>query len=196
LWLALRRRSRPSKSLPGGGLPVKASVMQAQADEWIQRAQLALDRLDKRRGKSVTVLDRRDDAYRRLDAARKLRDGQPDDLLAVIGAFVLARQAEGGASRARVHPPCFFDPTHQAGTTPVTWSDDIEVPACKQCARILGKGATPYGLQVWKRSGLIGREHVAYWTLDPEDSVMVATGFGALSDDLPERVAQLQDDVR
>ncbi len=71
-----------------------------------------------------------------------------------------------------------------------------EVPACRECARILGKGKTPYGLQVWKRSGLIGREHVAYWTLDPEDSVMVETGFGALSDDLPDRVARLEDGVR
>ncbi|MEJ1107142.1 MULTISPECIES: hypothetical protein [unclassified Kribbella] len=196
LWLALRRRTRPAKQVPAGGSPVKVEVMQAQADDWIERAQTALDRLDKRRGKSVKDLDRRDDAYRRLDAARKLRDGQPEDLLAVTGAFVLARQAEAGASRGQVLRPCFFDPTHRSGTTPVTWSDDIEVPACRQCARILRKGETPYGLQVWKRSGLIGREHVAYWTLDPEDSLMVETGFGALSDDLPERVAQLQDEVR
>lgn len=193
LWLALRRRKAV---VPAGGSPVKVAVMQAQADDWIERAQLALDTLDKRRGKSVQVLDRRDDAFRRLEAARILRDREPEDLLAVTGAFVLARQAEAGASRGQVLPPCFFDPTHRAGTRLVTWSDDIEVPACKQCARILGKGETPYGLQVWKRSGLIGREHVPYWTLDPEDSPMVATGFGALSDDLPSRVAKLQDRVR
>jgi hypothetical protein len=70
------------------------------------------------------------------------------------------------------------------------------VPACRACARLLGKGKTPYGLQVWKRSGLIGRDQVAYWTLDPEDSVMVETGFGALSDDLPERISRVQDGVR
>jgi hypothetical protein len=196
LWLALRRRTRPAEQVPAGGSPVKVTVMQAKADDWIKRAQLALDKVDQRRGKSVKVLDQRDDAYRRLDAARKLRDDQPDDLLAVTGAFVLARQAQRGASGAQVLPPCFFDPTHQSGTTPVSWSDDVEVPACRKCVRVLGKGETPYGLQVWKRSGLIGREHVAYWTLDPEDSVMVETGFGALSDDLPQRVTQLQDGVR
>ncbi|TCO13481.1 hypothetical protein EV652_12621 [Kribbella steppae] len=198
LWLSLRRRSGGSRraEVPAGELPIPESDMRGRADEWIERAQSALDRLEKRRGKSVELLDRRDDANRRLDAARKLRDGQPDDLLALTGAFVLARQAEGGASRAEVLRPCFFDPTHRSGTTPVTWADDIQVPACRQCARTLGKGTTPYGLQVWKRSGLIGREHVAYWTLDPEDSVMVETGFGALSDDLPDRVARLQDGVR
>ncbi|MEV0282734.1 hypothetical protein AB0H36_01310 [Kribbella sp. NPDC050820] len=198
LWLVLRRRGGGRDSTRGaaGGEPMTVDKMQFRADDWIERAQLALDRLDKRRGKSVKVLDQRDDAYRRLDAARKLRDGEPDDLLSVTGAFVLARQAERGASGAQVLPPCFFDPTHRSGTMTVEWSDDIAVPACQACARIVGKGETPYGLQVWQRSGLLGREHVPYWTLDPEDNVMVATGFGALSDDLPERVTRLQDGVR
>ncbi|GAB2636981.1 hypothetical protein [Kribbella swartbergensis] len=196
LWLALRRRTRPAKRVAAGGQPIAAPDMRARADDWIKRAELALDRLDRRRGKSVKVLDQRDEAYRRLEAARTLRDRQPDDLLGLTGAFVLARQAHRAASGQQVSPPCFFDPTHQSGTTPVTWSDDIEVPACRQCARVLGKGATPYGLQVWKRSGLVGREHVPYWTLKPEDSLMVETGFGALSDDLADRVSQLQDGVR
>jgi hypothetical protein len=196
LWLALRRRTRPAERVTAGGQPIAVPDMRARADEWIKRAEVALDRLDRRRGKSVKALDQRDDAHRRLDAARTLRDGQPDDLLAMTGAFVLARQAQRAATGAQVSPPCFFDPTHQSGTTPVTWSDDIEVPACRKCARVLAKGATPYGLRVWKRSGLLGREHVPYWTLDPEDSLMVETGFGALSDDLADRVSQLQDGVR
>ncbi|MEU4606855.1 hypothetical protein AB0F43_28060 [Kribbella sp. NPDC023972] len=198
LWLVLRRRSgsRRSKAAAAGGPPIEVATMRDRADVWIERAQQAIDRLDRRHGKSVKVLDQREDAYRRLDAARKLRDGEADDLLSVTGAFVLARQAERGASGAQVLPPCFFDPTHHSAKTSVAWSDDIEVPACQACARILGKGATPYGLQVWRRSGLLGRGHVPYWTLDPEDSPMVATGFGALSDDLPERVSQLQDGVR
>ncbi len=198
LWLVLRRRRgvRRSKPVAAGGPPIEVATMRVQADDWIERAQQAIDRLDRRRGNSVQVLDQRDDASRRLDAARKLRDGEPADLLSVTGAFVLARQAERGASGVRILPPCFFDPTHRSATTSVTWSDDIEVPACRACARILGKGATPYGLQVWQPSGLFGREHVPYWTLEPEDSVMVATGFGALSDDLPERVGRLQDGVR
>ncbi|TDD19731.1 hypothetical protein E1218_23500 [Kribbella turkmenica] len=198
LWLVLRRRSGSGRSKPkaGDGEPMTVGRMQVRADEWIERAQRSLDRLDKRRGKSVKVMDQREDAYRRLDAARTLRDGDPDDLLSVTGAFVLARQAERGASGAKISPPCFFDPTHRSGTMPVTWADDVEVPACQACARLVGKGTTPNGLQVWRRSGLLGREHVPYWTLDPEDNVMVATGFGALSDDLPDRVARLQDGAR
>jgi len=48
------------------------------------------------------------------------------------------------------------------------------------------------------RSGLLGhdRKQVPYWTLDPEDSPMVATGFGALSDDLAERITARKDEVR
>ncbi|MFI7059636.1 hypothetical protein ACIBL3_01525 [Kribbella sp. NPDC050124] len=196
LWIALRRKARPKKRFSAEPPPIAASDMRGRADDWIERAQQAIDRLDKRPRKSVKLLDQRDDACRRLDAARKLRDGDTDDLLTMTGAWVLAWQAQRGASGASVARPCFFDPTHRSGTATVDWSDGIEVPACKQCARILGKGQTPYGLQVWKRSGLIGREQVPYWTLDPEDNLMVATGFGALSDDLPERVAGLQDDVR
>jgi hypothetical protein len=51
---------------------------------------------------------------------------------------------------------------------------------------------------VWTKSGLLGhdRKQVPYWTLDPEHNPMVATGFGALSDDLPERIAAQKDEVR
>ncbi|WP_433163508.1 hypothetical protein [Kribbella sp. CA-247076] len=198
LWLVLSRRSGSvrTKRAVAAEEPMNVDKIQVRADEWIERAQRAIDRLDKRSGKLVEVLDQREDAYRRLDAARTLRNGESDDLLSVTGAFVLARQAERGASGAKVLPPCFFDPTHRSGTLSVTWADDVEVPACQACARLVGKGTTPRGLRVWRRSGLVGREHVPYWTLDPEDNVMVATGFGALSDDLPERVAQLEDGVR
>jgi hypothetical protein len=193
-----RRRRRPTTRKDSVEKPIDVPAMQLRADEWITRAEQALERLEKRRNNSVELLDHRDDAHRRLDAARTLRDGQPDDLLAVTGAFVLARQAERVAGGIQVLPPCFFDPTHRSGMTQVTWSDDIEVPACRQCAETLGRGATPRGLQVWKKSGLLGldRRPVPYWTLDPEESPMVETGFGALSDDLAERVAQVYGGVR
>ncbi|WP_185759247.1 hypothetical protein [Kribbella jejuensis] len=203
LLIGLRRRHRvtkrskarpPAKDDP----PIEAWDVQLKADDKITAAERAVARLGKRRNRTTEQLDQRDDAYRRLDAARTLRADHPDDLLAAAGALVLARQAERGASGAAVQPPCFFDPTHNPGTATVDWSDDVEVPACQQCASVVRRGKTPRGLRVWSRSGLLGhdRKQVPYWTLDPEDNPMVASGFGAVSDDLPERVAAWKDEVR
>ncbi|HWD84006.1 MAG TPA: hypothetical protein VG497_34125 [Kribbella sp.] len=204
LLIGLRRRRRTTRPGKRGKPPAKdeppidAWDVQLKADDRIKAAERAVARLDKRRNRTTEQLDQRDDAYRRLDAARTLRADHPDDLLASAGALVLARQAERGASGAAVQPPCFFDPTHNPGTATVDWSDDVEVPACQQCASVVRHGKTPRGLRVWSRSGLLGhdRKQVPYWTLDPEDNPMVATGFGALSDDLPERVAAWKDEVR
>ncbi|TCC40757.1 hypothetical protein [Kribbella speibonae] len=193
-------RYRPgSKSTKRGSVdkpPIEPSRVRRQADGKIKLAEQALARLDRRRTKSGAQLDQRDDAYRRLDAARAVRADQPDDVLALAGAFVLARQAERVASGAALQPPCFFDPTHQPGTIKVDWSDDVEVPACKSCATAVRRGRTPRGLRVLAKAGLLGRKPVPYWTLDPEDSPMVASGFGALSDDLPERIGARKDEVR
>ncbi|WP_329004300.1 hypothetical protein OHA18_12980 [Kribbella sp. NBC_00709] len=193
LFIGLRRR-RPAKlrrQHQADDPPIEAWDVELKADDKIKQAERALARLDKRSNKSATQLDQRDDAYRRLDAARTLRVDQPEDLLAAAGALVLARQAERVASGAALQPPCFFNPTHNPGTTTVDWEDEVEVPACQSCVNVLRRGRTPIGLRVWTKSGLLGhdRKRVPYWTLDPEDSPMVASGFGAVSDDLPERIA-------
>ena len=193
LFLGLRRR-RPAKRTKrqrADEPPIDAWDVELKADDKIKQAERALARLDERNNKSTKQLDQRDDAYRRLDAARRLRADQPEDLLAAAGALVLARQAERVASGAAVQPPCFFNPTHNPGTATVDWEDEVEVPACQSCASVIRRGRTPTGLRVWSKSGLLGhdRKQVPYWTLDPEDNPMVATGFGALSDDLPERIA-------
>ncbi|WP_344231231.1 hypothetical protein [Kribbella hippodromi] len=197
LVLGLRRRKGTVKRAKSvAAKPVDVQDVQLRADQKIQEAERALGRLDKRANKTTQQLDRRDDAYRRLDAARTLRADQPDDLLSSAGALVLARQAERVASGAALQPPCFFDPTHNPGTAKVDWADDIEVPACQQCASVVRRGNTPRGLRVPTKSGLFGHDtkQVPYWTLDPEDSPMVATGFGALSDDLPEQLAASRKD--
>jgi hypothetical protein len=189
-----KRTKRPAKDEP----PIDTWDVQLKADAKIKAAERAVARLDKRHNRTTEQLDQRDDAYRRLDAARTLRADQPEDLLASAGALVLARQAERVASGAALQPPCFFDPTHGPGTATVDWADEVEVPACQQCATVVRRGKTPRGLQVASRSGVLGhdRKQVPYWTLDPEDNPMVATGFGALSDDLPERIANRKDGVR
>ncbi len=196
LVLGLRRRGRPKGS--GSSKSIEPRNLRLKADGKIKQAERALARLDRRRNKTTQLLDQRDDAFRRLDAARTLRADQPEDVLASAGALVLARQAERLASGGAVQPPCFFNPTHNPGTVKVDWSDDVEVPACEWCASVARRGDTPSGLLVPAKSGLLGhdRKPVPYWTLDPEDSPMVATGFGALSDDLVDRISGRKDDVR
>jgi hypothetical protein len=57
---------------------------------------------------------------------------------------------------------------------------------------VLERGETPRGFLVWKKSGLLrlDRTAVPYWTLNPKEQPLVATGFGALEDDLTERVGR------
>lgn len=197
-------RRRPARTTRAPKSPASAghqlASVRSQADRWIPKAGRALRALEKRRNLTTGQLDLRDDAAARLAAARTLRaeadgaagdkTGSPD-ILALAGAFVLARQAHQVAAGNDLLPPCFFDPTHPSGTYRAAWSDDTEVPACKTCAQTVERGKTPYGLGVRMKSRLLGSEVAPYWTLDPEDNPMVATGFGALSDDLAERVTRV-----
>lgn len=194
LTLVLRRRGKPAATKPQRESSL-AGVM-TQVARWIPKADRALRALEKRRDPTTEQLDQRDAATARLDAARLLQTADSDDLLVQTGAFVLARQAFQLASGHDLLPPCFFDPTHQSGTSRAAWSDDTEVPACKSCADTVKGGKTPRGLRVRGKSGLFGQDVVPYWELDPEDNPMVATGFGALSDDLAERVTRVYGGVR
>ncbi|MEV6416144.1 hypothetical protein [Kribbella sp. NPDC051718] len=189
------RRSAPRKRGTQSGFtgPVDVWSVRGKADRWIVKAGKTLKRLEtqiSRTDVSSEVLDQRDDAKARLAAARTLRADESDDLTAPAGAFVLARQAHEAASGTGVRPPCFFNPLHEPGTVQAAWSDETEVPACASCAKVLEHGETPKGFMVWMRSGLLRLDHkaVPYWTLNPKEQPLVATGFGALEDDLAERV--------
>jgi hypothetical protein len=193
------RRSAPRKRGTQSGLtgPVDVWSVRGKADRWIVKAGKTLKRLEAQirttRGDvSSELLDRRDDASARLAAARTLRSDESDDLTAPAGAFVLARQAYEAASGGGVRPPCFFNPLHEPGTVQAAWSDETEVPACGSCSKVLARGETPRGFLVWKKSGLLrlDRKAVPYWTLNPKEQPLVATGFGALEDDLTERVGR------
>ncbi|GAA0576923.1 hypothetical protein HPO96_15065 [Kribbella sandramycini] len=184
LFLAFRRKRRPRRV--GAEPNSYVTEIRRQADLGIRKAAHAISRLEAKPRLTLEQLDQRDDANRRLAAARALRADDPDGLLAVAGALLLSRQAQRAANGAKVPPPCFFDPTHNFGTTHVDW-DGVEVPACKLCATRMAKGQAPRGLHV---------KSVPYWTLDPADSPLVATGFGALTDDLPERITGRLDDAR
>jgi hypothetical protein len=212
LTQVLRRRRRPARA---EGPTASLTSVSTQADLWISKATRALRALEKRRNPTVLQLDQRDAAKERLAAARTLRTGDrvidrvggsgsttedrtgaKPDLLALTAAFVLARQAHQLANGKDLQPPCFFDPTHPSGTQRAAWSDDTEVPACRTCAETVERGKTPRGLRVPTKAGLFGKDVVPYWELDPEDSPMVATGFGALSDDLAERVTRVYGGAR
>jgi hypothetical protein len=199
LWIALgRRRSQAKKRTAAEPKPADAVNVRRKAEAKINEAERALARLERRRTATAAQLDQRDEAVRRLDAAKALRAKSEDDVLAATGALVLAQQAGRILAGKAVQPPCFFNPLHLPGTVRVNWSDDVEVPACRQCAIIVRNDKVPDGLYVPKPS-LLGKDRkaVPYWTLDPEDSPMVATGFGALSDDLADRiVARKEDEVR
>ncbi|MFI5709974.1 hypothetical protein [Kribbella sp. NPDC051620] len=198
--LTLRHREKqpaPRKRGTQSGLtgPVNVWSVRGKADRWIVRAGKTLKRLEtqiKTTDVPAELLDRRDDASARLAAARTLRADESDDLTAPAGAFVLARQAHEAASGAGVRPPCFFNPLHEPGTVQAAWSDETEVPACASCAKVLERGETPRGFLVWKKSGLLrlDQKAVPYWTLNPKEQPLVATGFGALEDDLTERVSR------
>jgi hypothetical protein len=202
LVIVLTLRHRDKKSAPRkrgtqSGLtgPVNVWSVRGKADRWIVKAAKTLKRLETqiaRTDVSSEVLDQRDDANARLAAARTLRADESDDLTAPAGAFVLARQAHEAASGTGVRPPCFFNPLHEPGTVQAAWSDETEVPACGSCSKVLARGETPRGFLVWKKSGLLrlDRKAVPYWTLNPKEQPLVATGFGALEDDLTERVSR------
>lgn len=188
-------RSSARQSLPAAEITLRS--VRTQANRWISKADRTLKNLDKRREPTRLQLDQRDDAQLRLDAARTLRKAEPDDLLATAGALVLARQAHQVAGGNDLLRPCFFDPTHPSGTSTASWSDDTDVPACRTCAQTVSRGETPHGFRVTPKPGLLSGARAAepYWTLDPENP-MVATGFGALSDDLADRVERVYGGVR
>ncbi|NEA36106.1 hypothetical protein [Streptomyces sp. SID13031] len=191
------KRPTPRKRAQSGAAgPVNVWSVRGKADRWIVKADKSLKRLEAKiktaRSNVSELLDQRDDASARLTAARTLRADDSDDLTAPAGAFVLARQANEAASGAAVQPPCFFNPLHEPGVVQAPWSDDTEVPACRSCAKVLERGETPRGFLVWKKSGLLrlDRKAVPYWTVDPKEQPLMATGFGALEDDLAERVGR------
>ena len=205
IGLTLRHMSKTPAKKPAKGRgrsgsrsPVTLTSVQLHADRWIAKAERAQRSLESRiktsGGRSKVdlprLLDQRDDAAERLSAAQTLRSTAPEDLASMAGAFVLARQAHRPPPAQEVLPPCFFDPTHQSGTVQASWSDGTEVPACPACAKLLDRGETPPGFRLWKKAGLFRLDAgaVPYWTLDPSEHPLLATGFGALEDDLVERV--------
>jgi hypothetical protein len=180
--------------------PQSTESVRWQAHTAVEVAERALRKLERRissirpgHSELAGLLDRRSEASRRLEAAQALLTGAAhraeDGLTAVAGAFVLGRQAQQAAAGSPVAPPCFFNPLHNAGSTRLHWSG-IDVPACRACVRDVRRDDRPDSFLVWQGDGLLGagRGAVEYWHLDPQDDPLAAIGFGALDEDLPERI--------
>ncbi|MFC0624760.1 hypothetical protein [Kribbella deserti] len=179
---AARRGARNAAEVTEAGLGKQADAMINRAARALRKVEAQISR-DKA---SAEILDRRDDAAPRLEAARALR--KETGLEPAAAALVLARQALSGLTEGVVRPPCFFNPTHLAGTSMVVWSD-VEVPACKVCGVAVEAGEEPLSLRVPQPAKLfgLGSGEAPYWSME-SDNPFVTTGFGALSDDLAERV--------
>jgi hypothetical protein len=96
-----------------------------------------------------------------------------------VGALLLARHGLAVMQGRPWPPPCFFGPLHGDGVEPTRWSmgeRTVEIPACGSCAGAVREGLAP--------DGLLDRGR-PYWE---RDTLWARTGFGALEDDLADRV--------
>ncbi|WP_017572601.1 hypothetical protein [Nocardiopsis halotolerans] len=112
-----------------------------------------------------------------------------------VGVLVLLDMAEdamenvsGGSRTAVRRLHCYANPLHGTETRDTPWREfggtrTIHVPLCAECARAVRGRVRPVVLPDEYR----GRT-VPYYEVPPEDSVWAATGYGALTDDLVQRV--------
>jgi hypothetical protein len=128
--------------------------------------------------------------YDRLPATGALED--------IVGVLVLLDLAEDHLDRATrpvgrrrsapVRSHCYANPLHGTVTRVTKWREfggrnDISVPLCAPCAKSVRDRLRPTVLPVRYQ----GRE-VPYYEVPAAESVWAATGYGALRDDLVERV--------
>ena len=180
---ARRRKSKPPRRRPPSQLPsaqrVPAPAPQAgpvlvAATGHGEQAVAALARLSGAIERAPEPPAAALDAY--AAASKLLEDEHPaiDD----VAAMVLVR-AGLAALEARDPRPCFFNPLHGGRRRPTRWrlrDEDIIIPACTTCARALRRGRRPESL---------ADAGVPYWE---RDTIWARTGFGAIDDELPDRI--------
>lgn len=194
--LLLVRRRRGAVAVDGP-LPVIPERVFRHARE-ARRADLRQD-ADRELLALATALDEQpvpsaaagQDAYQlALDAYTAARRRMTPDAPSVdlVGVLVLVDRARSLLARAAAldagrRPPepgplCTFNPLHGRAARTVAWREDLRVPACAACAADLAAGRNPDALRDGDQPYL------------EADSVWARTGFGALTDDLVERVAR------
>ncbi|MFB8761881.1 hypothetical protein [Nocardiopsis alba] len=143
----------------------------------------------------LTFLER---ALERRGAARTILEGAGTEPATedLVGALVLLDMAEDALVRARgVRPPdapapshCYADPLHGTLTIETDWrrlggDETLRVPLCSSCVESVRERRRPDSLYVEYEG-----ERVPYHEVPAERSLWSATGYGALADDLVERI--------
>jgi hypothetical protein len=180
------RRGRPGAAAAGVGTEALPSPLPDPAAERAVACR-ELDRLVARLARYAGPVEALVAASAARDAAEQVLDS--DDALDVVGAATLARVGLRDLDRATrpdraAYRPCFFDPRHGEGRDVVAqpYGDgDVEVPACRRCAKAVAGGRTPQALA---RPGRRGRAQPYF----EHDDMWARTGFGALSDTLARDV--------
>ncbi len=113
-----------------------------------------------------------------LDRARGIPDLAGVLVLVDRGrqAVAAATALSGGSTPRPASPVCVFHPLHGHADGRVAWARGLQVPACPDCARAVREGRTPETLRDGDRPYFEG------------DGVWARTGYGALADDLVDRV--------
>lgn len=178
----------------------------ARRGELVRKAERELVELGERVGSARTRPDDPEATEamgRALDAhaaARNVHDGLPDEgaMEDIAGVLVLLDMAEDHLARAvlpaqkrgsaRVRSHCYANPLHGTDVKVTRWrefggSADMRVPLCAVCAKAVRDRVRPTVLAARNQ----GRE-VPYYEVPAEESVWAATGYGALRDDLVERI--------
>lgn len=96
-----------------------------------------------------------------------------------LGALILARDGQAVLAGRAPRRRCFFHPEHDGATSLTRWrrgGEEAEVPACERCVQALGAGRAP---------DVLGDRGRPYYE---RDTVWARTGFGAVDDELAEKV--------
>jgi len=160
-----RRRRRPGARPRGTAVPADAEAQARAARDALARALAAAP-------------DAPEHAFRLHDAASKATD-EARQAIDWVGVLVLARAGLAAAAGRAATAPCFFNPLHGDGEARTWWAlggRRAELPACRACAAAVADGAAP--------SALLDRGR-PYWE---RDTLWARTGFGALDEDLADRV--------
>lgn len=135
------------------------------------------------------ALDARSAAAKVHDRMLATEPALPD----AVGVLVLLDMAEDAilrsrsrSRRPRVH--CYANPLHGTATKQTDWREfggtrTVRVPLCAECAKAVRERRRPRVLPDHHRGS-----EVPYYEVPADESVWSATGYGALRDDLVDRV--------
>lgn len=203
--LAWRVRSSRVPSMPALAVTQHAgfdNADRAELDRLVERGAADLVELGERLGR-LSERPKGEQAHRLLQQALDARAAAArvhDRMVATepalpdaVGVLVLLDMAEDAVlrSRARSGRPrvhCYANPLHGTGTRPTEWREfggtrSVRVPLCAECARAVRGRGRPRVLPARYRGS-----EVPYYEVPAEESVWAATGYGALREDLVERV--------